>query len=184
MIHTQDGAADTAGPSLLVVDFAGRLKDLHATPARRSKINSRPSTVHILPPRTARAPRHASGEPRPPADAAPGHAMVSGRLPAQLPAWVRALTTRRILVIGAAACYALILFNLVYGIASLSRMKSGHPVQAANASELQREMAPPVDTGRRLDLPLAASPAVIAPAPRHTAAGGNRPGHRSSVARE
>ena len=66
---------------------------------------------------------------------------------AGLPRWIRALTTRRILILGAAACYALILFNLIYGIASLARLKSWRPLPAVNAMELQRTMATPAENG-------------------------------------
>jgi hypothetical protein len=163
MTHTQDGAANAPGTPPLVVDFAGKLKDLRASPARRSKIKAPSSTIYFFPPRTTHAPRPVAGIANLPAKADPVRAMVRRKLSAQLPAWVRYLTTRRILMMGAVACYALILFNLIYGIASLSRMKSWHPVQAVNATELQRAMTPPVDIGRRLDLPLAVSPAAIAP---------------------
>jgi hypothetical protein len=181
MTHTQDGAANAAGTPPLVVDFAGKLKDLHAVPARRSKFTARSSTVYIFPQRTTPAPSPAAGLARLRAEADPVHATVRRKISAQLPAWVRSLTTRRILMMGAVACYALILFNLIYGIASLSRMKSWHPVQSVNATELQRAIASPVDAGRRPDLPLAASLAAIAPAlsTLDPAVDGNGPGpHR------
>lgn len=185
MTQTQDGAADAAGTSLLLVDFAGKLKNLHSTPARHPKITSPSSTIYIFPSRTTHAPRPAAGLARPPAEADPVRAVVRRKLSAQLPGWVRSLTTRRMLMMGAAACYALILFNLIYGIASLSRMKSWHPVHAVNAAELQRAMAPPVDTVRRSDLPLPASPAAAsAPALRapEPAASGARPSPRRGAA--
>ena len=179
MTHTQDGAANAPGTPPLVVDFAGKLKDLRAAPTRRSKITSPSSTIYIFPPRTTHAPRPAAGIANLPAEADPVRAMVRRKLSAQLPAWVRSLTTRRILMMGAVACYALILFNLIYGIASLSRMKSWHAVQAVNATELQRAMTAQVDTGSRLDLPLAASPSAIAALnTRDPALNGNRPGPR------
>ena len=61
MTHTQDGAANAAGTSSLVVDFASKLKDLHAAPARRSKITAPSSTIYIFPPRTTHAPHSADG---------------------------------------------------------------------------------------------------------------------------
>src|SRR5512141_2782115 len=184
MTHTQDGAANAAGSSLLVVDFAGKLKDLHATPARHSKIASPSSTICIFPRRTLHAPHPASGPARSPAGVEPEHTTMRGKLSAQLPAWIRSLTTRRLLMIGAAACYALILFNLIYGIASLSRMKSWHPVQAVNATELQRAMTPPADAGHRPVLPLAASPAAGGPALPTPAVMSDRPSVRRGAATE
>jgi hypothetical protein len=184
MAHLQDGTADAAGTSRLVVDFARKLKDLHPPSARRSKITLPPSAIYRFPLRTTHTPHLATDPACPRAEADPAPAMVRRKLSAQLPAWVCVLTVRRMLMIGATACYALILFNLIYGIASLSRMKSWHPVQVVNATELQRAMAPPVDS-RRVDLPLAAASAAgVAPALRtpEPAVNGTRPTLRRGAA--
>ena len=165
MTHLQDGAADAAGTSRLVIDFAGKLKDLHAAPARRSRISSPPSPVYIFPPRKAHTPARADSPSLRTAEMDPALALTPRKLSTQLPGWVRVLTSRRMLMIGAAACYALILFNLVYGIATLSRMQSWRSVPAVNATELQRAIAPTADP-RRVDLPLAVAPAGVAPALR------------------
>ena len=63
------------------------------------------------------------------------------RMSAGLPGWIRSLTTRRALLLGAIACYALILFNLLYGIATLARLKSLRPLPAVSAAEPQRQLA-------------------------------------------
>src|ERR1019366_838662 len=62
------------------------------------------------------------------------------KLSAHLPGWIRLLTTRRALVLGAAVCYLLIIFNLIYGVASLARLKPWRPLHDVTATELQRAM--------------------------------------------
>lgn len=58
-------------------------------------------------------------------------------------AWTRRIETRHALWLGAAACYALIIFNFVYGLSSLARMKPwptlpiGYATDSGPPSQLQ-----------------------------------------------
>ena len=154
----QDRATDTARVPL-VVDLASRLK-VADTHRRRHKSASSPSRIYLFPAANTRVmpPSHNVRLMRPtpamrlhivdsPAQISAG-AQASAtrrRISAGLPVWIRTLTTRRALMLGAIACYALIMFNLIYGIATLARLKSLRPLPPVAATEPQRPMAAVVD---------------------------------------
>ena len=145
-------AAD-AGRVPSVINLASRMKAEHSR--RRPRISS-PSRIYVFPSRntrvmrTSRDTRHVRASPAmrlhtvdPPAQASAGmqKSALRRRTSTRLPVWIRPLTTRRALVIGAIACYALIMFNLIYGIAALARLKSLRPLPAVSAAEPQRPLA-------------------------------------------
>jgi hypothetical protein len=161
MTHTKDGAAESAATSSLVVDLAGKMKDFHSPQTRGPKITlASSSTIYIFPSRRAPLPRTATTPPllRVEHDAAQAHACK--QVSARLPRWIRSMTTRHALVLGTAACYLLIIFNLIYGVASVARLNAWRPVPAASAIDLQRHaMAAPVECERASNLRGTAVPA-------------------------
>jgi hypothetical protein len=153
----QDRATDT-GRVPLVVDLASRLKVADTTHRRRHKSASSPSRMYLFPAANTRVmpPSHNVRLMRPtpamrlhivdsPAHISAGASATRRRISGGLPGWIRTLTTRRALMLGAIACYALIMFNLIYGIATLARLKSLRPLPPVAATEPQRPMAAVAD---------------------------------------
>lgn len=139
----------------LVVDLVSRMK-VADTHRHRRRSTSSPSRIYVFPARNTRLirpsyntrlvrttpPMRLHSVP-PPAQVSAGaqESAKRQRIFAGLPLWMRTLTTRRALILGAIACYALILFNLIYGIATLARLKSLRPLPAVSAAEPQRPLA-------------------------------------------
>jgi len=141
-----------------VVNLASRLK-VADTYRRPRKSASSPSRIYLFPANPGvRHPSHNVRRMRPtpamrlhivdsPAQISTGaqDSATRRRVSAGLPVWIRTLTTRRALMLGAIACYALIMFNLIYGIATLARLKSLRPLPTVAAAEPQRPMAAVAD---------------------------------------
>lgn len=139
------------GTSPFVIDLASRMKNIRPVRSPRSSVDASSSEIYIFP--------------APARSALPDASRRWYRKSfAGLPRWIRALTMRRVLILGAAACYALILFNLIYGIASLARLQPGRPIPLVNALELQRAKATPPANG--LPVNWAASTVAVAVAGR------------------
>jgi hypothetical protein len=158
MTHTKNGAAVSSGTSSLVVYLTGRRKHLHSWhPHRPKNTLPAPTTIYVFPSRPTKSPRRAT----PLRDTEHPVQQKRGRqeLWARLPRWIHALTTWHALMLGAAACYLLIIFNLVYGLTSLAQLKAWRPLQAVSAADPQRRaLAAPVECEPAPSWPAASVP--------------------------
>ena len=150
-----DGALNLGGASPFVVNLASRMKNIHSMRPPRAGADTTASEIYIFP----APPRHTPASPGQEDSTRWYRQSFAG-----LPRWIRALTMRRVLILGAAACYALILFNLIYGIASLARLKAWRTMPAANAMELQRASIATVEGGLQGIAPNSVLIGGIAPA--------------------
>lgn len=150
---TNEGAIEAGNRPPFVVDFASRVNRVRARrPRRRQTADRRAAPVVYV---FSANPRFTPFARTAPAERASARDIDEGRNHAapQRPSKTAiplhrftGLSASRALLIGAIACYALILFNLVYGIVSMGYPRSATPAAPARpAGEAARAGAHPLD---------------------------------------
>ena len=140
---TDGGAKNTHDNAAFVVDLTSRIKTM--PPARARKAAPASSVVYFFPAQRRR--RHDDPPATAGSDECAAAAQRTGDPGFKFSRRAAPLDTGRVLLLGALACYALILFNLIYGVASVSetRVVQPHPAQRLNTSELQKQIGLPAD---------------------------------------
>jgi hypothetical protein len=151
---TDGGAKNRHDSAAFVVDLASRMKTPPAVRPRPRNAGPASSIVYFFPAQRGRRyddppPAARAGECASPLPQAGDTAVRFTR-----PAFP--FDTGRALLLGALGCYALILFNLIYGVASVSdtRIAQIPPAQRFNTNELQKQIGLPADARSPLGTPV------------------------------